>query len=127
MLPSSHLMIHESPQEAARRILREQLGLDGSEVAVVVSLREEPRVVSEVYSSKATSAPGHWDIEFIFQGSAMPGILSELNKVHTGDDLNKGRPWTELAFVDLRRTPKSGIARSHEDILESCGFALAAT
>ena len=28
MLPSSHLIVHESPQEAAARILKEQLGID---------------------------------------------------------------------------------------------------
>ena len=28
MLPSSHLIVHESPQEAATRILKEQLGID---------------------------------------------------------------------------------------------------
>jgi len=30
--------------------------------------------------------------------------------------------WKELAFVDLRRTSKSEIARSHEDVLESAGL-----
>ena len=107
MLPSSHLMIKESPHEAARRIQREQLGL---EEGIPLS---EPRVVSEVYTPKRfPHLASHWDLEFIFRGILNP------------DNLPQEHPeaWTELAFVDLSKTPKSEIARSHEDIIESAGL-----
>ena len=56
MLPSSNLMLGESPQDAALRILREQLGVGDQPV-------EGPRVLSEI------SGPlNHWDLEFIFLG-----------------------------------------------------------
>src|SRR5579862_4430146 len=45
MLPSSHLILYESPHDAARRILHEQLNLDEIELS-------EPKVVSEVYIPK---------------------------------------------------------------------------
>ncbi len=102
MIPSSHLMIHESPQEAASRILREQLNLEGLPLS-------EPRVVSEVSTPRRfPNLPAHWDLEFIFLG-------------HT-DRLPQSDAWTELRFIDLAKTPKSEIARSHEDILESAGL-----
>jgi ADP-ribose pyrophosphatase YjhB (NUDIX family) len=104
MLPSSHLIVRESPQEAARRIAREQLELPDLEFT-------GPQVVSEVYTPRRF--PGiaqHWDLEFLFRGE-----LSTAELPHTA-------AWKELAFVDLPRTAKVEIARSHEDIIESAGF-----
>lgn len=107
MIPSCHLLLKESPQEAARRILDEQLGLKGPSLS-------EPRVVSEVYTPRRfPDLPSHWDLEFIFRG-----------------ELPRGEPprasaWKELAFVDISRTTKSEVARSHGDVLESAGFRFA--
>ncbi len=104
MLPSSHLIVHESPDEAARRIAAEQLERRDLTFA-------EPRVVSEVYTPRRF--PGlarHWDLEFIFRGE-WPGGTAP-----------RAAAWTDLRFVDLATTPKSAIARSHEDVLESAGL-----
>ncbi len=104
MLPASHLIVIESPQEAARRIAREQLELPDFAAG-------EPKVVSEVYAPRRFPEKGdHWDLEFIFRG--------ELD----GGSLPHPAAWTELRFVDLAVTPKTAIARSHEDILESAGL-----
>ena len=99
MLPSSHLMLGEGPLDAARRIMREQLGLVKQRI-------EGPRVFSEVYT------PGrhwerHWDLEFVYLG------VRETVPTHEA--------WSELRFVDLRHTGKEEIARSHEDILAHVG------
>lgn len=103
MLPSSHLLVYESPQEAAKRILREQLDLD-----LALS---GPDVVSETYTPRRfPDLPRHWDIEFIFKGN-----LSE-------DRVPQPYAWSKLAFVNLDTTRKSEIARSHEDILEHAGL-----
>lgn len=107
MLPSSHLILNESPEEAAHRIAAEQL--ERPEVTFA-----EPRVVSEVYTPKRF--PGiarHWDLEFIFRGTWPGGAAA------------RASAWTDLAFVDLASTPRSAIARSHEDVLESAGLTLA--
>ena len=103
MLPSSHLLVHESPQEAAKRIIREQLETD---------LRVSgPDVVSETYTPKRfPDLPRHWDIEFIFKGKT------------SQDRITKPFAWSELAFVNLDSTNKTEIARSHEDILEYAGL-----
>jgi len=104
MLPSSHLIFQESPGDAARRIAREQLELPALRLS-------KPEVVSEAYTPKRfPNAPTHWDIEFLFRGE-LPA-----------EDLPHPAAWRELAFVDLPRTSKAEIARSHEDVFESAGL-----
>jgi ADP-ribose pyrophosphatase YjhB (NUDIX family) len=95
MLPSSGLMLGESPSEASKRILKEQLGLEGQTL-------EGPIVFSEVYGPM-----NHWDLEFLFSG--------ELDEVPSSD------AWSELAFVDLTKTRREDMARGHEDILALVG------
>ena len=104
MLPSSHLIVKESPRDAARRIAREQL--DRTDLAF-----REPEVVSEVYAPRRFPEKGeHWDLEFLFRGELEASRLPH------------PAAWTELRFVDLDTTPRSAIARSHEDVLESAGL-----
>lgn len=105
MLPSSHLMLFESPQEAAHRILKEQLGIAQLELS-------EAKVVSEVGTPKKfSSLAKHWDFEFIFRGKM------------TGGSVPKHEAWSELRFVDLSRTNRQEIARSHHEVLETAGFS----
>lgn len=91
MLPSSALLLGESPQEAAQRILKEQLG-------VIDQRLEGPLIFSEVYGPVS-----HWDLEFLFLGERDKAPSYEV--------------WSELKFIDLTKTCKEEIARSHEDIL----------
>lgn len=99
MIPSSHLMIRESPQDAARRVLREQLNLPDIEL-------RDPKVVSEV-SQTTPGGSDHWDLEFIFTGHVRP------------ETIGKPDAWSELRFVKIPSTRKSEISRRHEDVLES--------
>lgn len=104
MLPSSHLMVGESPSDAAQRILGEQLKLPSRPL-------EGPQVVSEVYAPRRFPAHrAHWDLEFLFRGT-LDGSSPPISEA-----------WVELRFVDTRVTPQSEIARSHEDVLASAGF-----
>jgi len=104
MLPSSHLIFRESPDDAARRIAREQLELPDLALSA-------PKVVSEVYTPRRFPGTAHhWDLEFLFRGQL------------AARDVPHPAAWKELAFVDLRRTSKSEIARSHEDVIESAGL-----
>jgi ADP-ribose pyrophosphatase YjhB (NUDIX family) len=108
MLPSSHLIIHESPKDAASRIAREQLNVENL-------LLSEPKVVSEVYApERFQNLSGHWDIEFIF--------FAAVEKTALG----KPSAWIELQFIDPSTTVKSEFARSHEDVLQSAGFRIQA-
>ncbi len=103
MLPSSHLVLGESPQEAARRIAREQLDLQRLALS-------DATVVSETYPSSRSPQLVHWDLEFIFRGELAAGAVP------------KASAWTDLRFVDVAHTTKAEIARSHEDILASAGL-----
>jgi len=104
MLPSSQLLFFESPQDAAERILREQLSTPG------VSL-EGPFVFSDP-SDRPDSGQldPHWDIHFVFRGtwdsSAPP----------------RARAWKHLAFVDVATTSRSEIARDQGDVLALIGL-----
>lgn len=91
MLPSSGLLLGESPEEAAQRILKEQLGLANLKL-------EGPLVFSEVYGPSK-----HWDLEFLFLGE------SEQTPTNSA--------WTDLTYVDLTQTKRPEIARLHEDVL----------
>jgi ADP-ribose pyrophosphatase YjhB (NUDIX family) len=101
MLPSSHLIMLESPESSARRILREQLGV--SEEKANLDLR--PIVFSDV--SNQPDHPNHWDIGFVFRG-----ILSR-------EDLPKNpEAWAQLDFVDFDSTPKTDFVRSQQDVVD---------
>ncbi|MDV3294052.1 MAG: NUDIX hydrolase [Nitrososphaerales archaeon] len=95
MLPASQLIYGESPQEAAKRILSEQLGLHDQKL-------DGPLVFSEVYGPK-----NHWDLEFLFTGERA--------------EVGPHAAWRELGFVDMRKLRKEDFARSHEDILAHLG------
>ncbi len=99
MLPSSHLIVHESPADAAERILDEQLGMPGLKLM-------EPIVVSETYrSSLKPEGPEHWDIHLIFNGTI------------SGSRLLPTNAWSELKFINTAGTSARKIVRNHMDIV----------
>jgi len=95
MLPSSALMLGESPKQAAERILKEQLGVADQSL-------EGPVVFSEAYGQM-----NHWDLEFLFLGKR--------------DNAPSNEAWSEIKFIDLTKTRKEDMARGHEDILAHVG------
>ena len=95
MLPSSHLLLHETPQQSGQRILREQLG-------ILEQKLEGPLTISEV------SGPlNHWDFEFIFQGKR--------------DSVAPNDAWSDLRFVDVTAVRREEIVRAQADILAHIG------
>jgi 8-oxo-dGTP pyrophosphatase MutT (NUDIX family) len=104
MLPSSHLLVFESPDDAAKRVLREQLGVPGTPL-------HPPIIVSETYARGPEAGPDpHWDLHFIYRLSAPaqpPGIPSL---------------WERLEFVEPRSLDPTMFARGHGDILELAGL-----
>jgi ADP-ribose pyrophosphatase YjhB (NUDIX family) len=98
MLPSSHLLLYESPRDAADRVLKEQLGLAWTDLG-----SPKFKVFSEAYSK-----PKHWDTEFVFSGEV--------------SHLPKSPAWRELTFIDVSKTPDSEFARNHQDILDELGL-----
>ncbi len=95
MLPSSHLMLFETPEGAARRVLREQLGIRGQ------------RLVGPLSFADTSGSANHWDIGFVFSG--------ERDSVHRND------AWDELRFVDVTGLKPDDVVRSHTDVLAYAG------
>lgn len=100
MLPACHLLLGESPGDAAERVMSEQLGLSGVELGA-------PEVYSETYKPASTGEVGHWDIEFVFKGK------------HEGAVAHPA--WKELSYVDPN-APEAEFARNHQDVLKSAGL-----
>lgn len=100
MLPSCHLLIGESPAEAARRVAGEQLGLGDLELS-------DPSIFSETYTPAISGEPAHWDLEFIFRGSHNAPVSHPA--------------WRQLEYVDPN-APDAEFARNHQDILRSAGL-----
>jgi len=95
ILPASHLVLGESPQEAAQRVLAEQLELRDQKL-------EGPLIFSEVYGERS-----HWDLEFVFKGER--------------GSVKQASAWRELKFVDAGKLRKEDFGRLHQDILANVG------
>jgi hypothetical protein len=105
ILPASQLLLRESPDEAAHRLLAEMLG--GIDPTL-----EAPRVMSEVYAPRLyPDARQHWDLSFLYLGR-WDGPAPQLPNI-----------WHDLRFVDVRETPRSAFARSHDEVLDSVGLS----
>jgi len=95
MLPSSHLMLYETPEGAARRILREQLHVRDMKVSGPLTFVD------------TSGNENHWDIGFIF--------LGERESVPRSD------AWRELRFVDSGSLRSEDVVRSQIDVLAYAG------
>jgi ADP-ribose pyrophosphatase YjhB (NUDIX family) len=104
MLPSSQLLLFESPLEAAHRILKEQLGVGPIPLT-------GPFVFSDPSDRPGSAGHDpHWDFHFVFRGrwsAAAPP---------------RAPAWKRLEFVDIARTPRAEIARNQGDVLELVGL-----
>ncbi len=105
MLPSSQLLLFESPADAARRIVREQLGTSVSDL-------RGPAVFSDPYARpESGKTDPHWDLHFVFEGR------------WPEERFPPSRAFVELAFVDVARTARAQIARAQADVLELVGLS----
>jgi hypothetical protein len=102
MLPSRQLELFESPDDAARKIAEDQLG-------VSLPGLPAPRVVSEQYTRPTGTGPDpHWDLHFLY---LLPGP----------SEPPSSELWTELRYLPVTTTPRSSFGRGHGDILELVG------
>jgi hypothetical protein len=104
MLPSRQLFLFESPHEAARSILRQQLEIDDLPV-------EGPAVFSEAWTRPGPAGQGqHWDLHFVFRGEWPNGRAL------------RASPWLKLEFHDPSKLERSRVGRGHTDVLTLAGF-----
>jgi len=95
MLPSSHLMLYETPEGAARRILREQLNI------------HDMKLDGPLTFVDTSGTENHWDIGFIYTG--------------TRDLPPKSPAWSELRFVQPGELKGEEVVRSQIDVLAYAG------
>jgi ADP-ribose pyrophosphatase YjhB (NUDIX family) len=100
MLPSSHLVLYETPEGAARRILREQLGIRNLKL-------EGPLTFADTSTAWFSGRLNHWDIGFIFTGER--------------ETLPSSEAWDELKFVDMNGLKGGDIVRAQVDVLAYAG------
>lgn len=100
MLPSSHLLMYESPHDAVSRVLKEQLSLSLSDLRA-----ETLKVFSEVYTRYK-----HWDVEFV-----------EIAELGSRTEI-ENNAWQEIKFMDPRSLDDRDFSRSHHDILREAGL-----
>jgi len=106
MLPSSQLQFFESPDDAGRRILQEQLNAPKLRLGAA-------QVFSETYQSRRhPEQTHHWDLHFVYRVE------------WPATDPPHLPAWRELAFVDPSRVARGDFARAHEEILELAGFRI---
>ena len=95
MLPSSHLILFETPEGAARRILREQLAIKDQAL-------DGPMTFADTSGNS-----NHWDLGFIFTGKR--------------ETLPSSPAWDELAFLDAASLKPTDVVRSQLDVLAYAG------
>jgi ADP-ribose pyrophosphatase YjhB (NUDIX family) len=95
MLPSSHLILFETPEGAARRILREQLGVRNQAL-------EGPMTFADT-----SGTANHWDLGFIFTGER--------------ESAPSNAAWDELKFVEASKLRRDEMVRSQLDVLAYAG------
>jgi hypothetical protein len=95
MLPSSHLILFETPEGAARRILREPLGI------------RQQALSGPLTFADTSGTSNHWDLGFIFTGER--------------ETAPSNAAWDDLRFVDVAKLKRDDIVRSQLDVLAYSG------
>jgi len=109
VLPARHLHWYESPFEAARSILRDQVGLGvpGNKI----SLADVQSYVSGDINDE--KEPPHWDICFVYQAHVSKNLAAKLRRPEW---------FSELGFKPLRGLKQDDFTRGHGDVLQTAGM-----
>jgi ADP-ribose pyrophosphatase YjhB (NUDIX family) len=104
LLPATHLMMEEHPDEAAKRITRRWTGLRGVPKFVMVQSHTRP-----AGSGRKGAKHNHWDLCFVY----------ELKVLSTP----RSKPWwSELRFVSPSELRKLKLGRGHLDVLKEAEY-----
>ena len=108
LLPATHLMIEESPDDAAKRIAREWAGINGTPELLMIQSHLRPWKSDDKEEKKNPGRKlNHWDICFVYalDNAKLP---------------NKLKPWwKEMKFVPLNQIDKQvRTGRGHSDVLK---------
>jgi len=102
VLPASHLQFGESPEDAATRILTEEVQAKKTKMRLL-------QVQSHLSEDPSDPEAAHWDICFV-HGGTLKGTL-------------KRPEWfSELRFVSTKNLTTDDFARGHGDVLKKLGI-----
>jgi ADP-ribose pyrophosphatase YjhB (NUDIX family) len=101
LLPASHLKYGEKPEDAAKRVLTEQINVAKGKLSLL-------EVQSHLSQDPNDPEAAHWDICFVYRGEL------------------RGKPQTpewfsELRFVKARELASEDFTRGHGDVLRELG------
>ena len=109
LIPGSHLAWYESPEDAARRVLKEQVMLPLAE-RNAVRLKEVQSHMGGDPSSE--TEPPHWDICFVYETNVLAKSARKLASPE----------WFEgFGFVPAAKLKADDFTRGHGDVLEQAG------
>lgn len=104
LLPATHLMMEESPDQAAKRIVHEWARLRGTPKFVMAQSHLRPL---RLWNPKLKGS--HWDICFVYE-------------LHPKGPIRLRPWWSEIRFVPLSEIQTIKFGRGHRDILEEAGY-----
>jgi ADP-ribose pyrophosphatase YjhB (NUDIX family) len=101
LIPASHLKYGEKPEDAATRILVEQVGLPKSKLSLL-------QIQSHLSQDPKDPDVAHWDVCFVYGGT--------LRKEPQTPEW-----FSELKFVRARQLASEDFTRGHGDVLRELG------
>lgn len=105
ILPASHLLMHEAPDHAARRVLRDWGGGSGRALRLV-SVESEVFGPGPKVGRSRRASPPHWAVAFLYE-------------CRTDAKPRLARGWSELRFVPLDAPYPVPIGRDHADLIRA--------
>jgi len=109
VLPARHLHWYESPVDAARSVLKDQVGLEvpASRISLV---DVQSHVSGDINDEKE---PPHWDLCFLYETRVTNSMAAKLRRPEW---------FSELAFKPLRSLKQNDFTRGHGDVLQMAGM-----
>lgn len=102
ILPASHLTYGEKPEDAAMRVLTEQVGANRTTLSLL-------QVQSHLSQSPTDPEAAHWDICFVYEGQM-------------AERIRKPEWFSELEFMKTQRLKADDFTRGHGDVLLELGM-----
>lgn len=103
LLPASHLKYGEKPEDAAKRVLNEQLNVSSAKLSLL-------QVQSHLSQDPSDPEAAHWDVCFVYGG------------LLRGNQVQKPEWFSELAFQKPKALKNEDFTRGHGDVLTELGI-----
>ena len=103
LLPASHLMYGEKPEDAAKRVLTEQVNVSNAKLSLL-------QVQSHISQNPNDPEAAHWDICFVYTAE------------FRGKQLNRPEWFSELGFQNPKSLKSEDFTRGHGDVLTELGI-----